>query len=89
MEWPTIILPPTVFITTKVAYAISTSVYAVALEWQKRINGRGPIFLSAGLEAEIRHGIHSKVKYDGHKETIDKGLNVRPVGLNLLVARRI
>lgn len=57
----------------------------VALEWQKRINGRGPIFLSAGLEAEIRHGIHSKVKYDSHKETIDKGLNVRPVGLNLLV----
>ena len=57
----------------------------VALEWQKRINGRGPVFLSAGLEAEIRHGIHSKVKYNGHKETLDKGLYVRRVGLNLLV----
>lgn len=57
----------------------------VALEWQKRINNGGPLFVSAGIEAEIRHGIQSRVKKNGQKETLDQGMNVRPVGLNLLL----
>lgn len=57
----------------------------VMLEWQKRINGHGPVFVSVGAEAEIRHGIKSKVKINGEKENLDKGLNVQPVGINLLV----
>lgn len=58
----------------------------VSLEWQKRINGHhGPLFFSAGLEAEIRHGVRSKVKFNDHSENAGKELNVRPVGINMLV----
>ena len=59
----------------------------VALEWQKRFshsNAHGPLFFSAGLEAEIRHGAKSKAKVNGHKKNLDSDLNVHPVGINLL-----
>lgn len=59
----------------------------VALEWQKRFshsNAHGPLFFSAGLEAEIRHGAKSKAKVNGHKKNLDSGLNIHPVGINLL-----
>lgn len=55
-----------------------------AIEWQTRIGGKGPVFFSVGPEAEIRHGVKSKGKINGSKETFDKGLNVRPLGINLL-----
>lgn len=54
------------------------------LEWQNRFNNRNPLFLSLGGEAEIRCWVKSKVKYDGHERTLDKNLNVHPVGINLL-----
>lgn len=56
----------------------------LALEWQQKINNKELLFFSLGAEAEIRHGVRSMGKIDGHKETFDKGLNVRPVGINLL-----
>ena len=56
----------------------------VTLEWQSRFNGRKPLFFSVGPEAEIRHGIKSKGKINGSYKTFDKGLNVRPLSINLL-----
>ena len=59
----------------------------VTLEWQKKFshsNGHGPLFFSAGLEAEIRHGVKSKAKVNGHKENLSNNLNVHPIGINLL-----
>ncbi len=56
----------------------------LALEWQKRLNGHGPIFLSAGAEVEWRYSIKSKVKVDGDSRTLDKDLNVHPIGINIL-----
>lgn len=56
----------------------------VSIEWQTRFNDKGPVFFSVGPEAEIRHGVKSKGKINGSKETFDKGLNVRPIGVNLL-----
>ncbi len=55
-----------------------------AIEWQQRIHHRGPLFASFGPEVEIRHGIKSKVRYDGKSHTAGKHLNVHPVGINLL-----
>ncbi len=57
----------------------------IAIEWQQRVNGHGPIFLSAGAEVEWRYGIKSKAKVNGDSKTIDSGLNARPLGINLLV----
>lgn len=54
------------------------------LEWQQRIGNRGPLFFSLGGEAEIRCWIRSKVKSDGNEKTLDKSLNIHPVGINLL-----
>lgn len=56
----------------------------LSIEWQTRINGKGPVFFAVGPEAEIRHGLKSKGKINGAKKTFDKGLNGRPVGINLL-----
>ena len=56
----------------------------LSIEWQTRINGRGPLFFAVGPEAEIRHGVKSKGKINGVKKTFDKGLNVRPLGINVL-----
>lgn len=56
----------------------------LSIEWQTRLNGKGPLFFAVGPEAEIRYGIRSKGKINGSKETFDKGLNGRPVGINLL-----
>lgn len=56
----------------------------LSLEWQTRLNGRGPLFFAIGPEAEIRHGIRSKTKIDGDAETLGRGMNVRPLGINLL-----
>lgn len=57
----------------------------VTVEWQKKFGRKGPLFFSAGLEAEIRHGVKSKVKYAGQKRNIGNDLNVNPLGINLLV----
>ncbi|KAA6323320.1 hypothetical protein EZS27_027227 [termite gut metagenome] len=56
------------------------------LEWQKYSKYHGPIFISAGGEAEIRWSVKSKVKYGGNKRenTLGKDLNVNPIGVNLL-----
>ena len=56
----------------------------LSIEWQTRLNGKGPLFFAVGPEAEIRHGFRSKAKVNGSKKTIDKGLNGRPLGINLL-----
>ena len=56
----------------------------ISIEWQTRINGHRPIFVAAGPEVEIRHGIKSMAKVNGHKETLGKGMYVHPVGINLL-----
>lgn len=56
----------------------------ISIEWQTRINGRRPIFFAAGPEIEIRHGIKSMAKVNGHKETLGKGMYVHPVGINIL-----
>ena len=56
----------------------------LSIEWQTRINGRGPLFFAVGPEAEIRHGFRSKGKINGEKKTFDKGLNGRPLGINVL-----
>lgn len=56
----------------------------LSIEWQTRISGKGPLFIAVGPEAEIRHGFRSKGKINGAKKTFDKGLNGRPVGINLL-----
>ena len=56
----------------------------LSIEWQTRLNGKGPLFFAVGPEAEIRHGFRSKAKFNGSKKTIDKGLNGRPLGINLL-----
>ena len=60
---------------------------SVALNGKKDSHAQqrhGPLFFSAGLEAEIRHGAKSKAKVNGHKKNLDSGLNVHPVGINLL-----
>ena len=56
----------------------------ISIEWQTRINGRRPVFFAAGPEVEIRHGVKSMAKVNGHKETLGKGMYVHPVGINLL-----
>lgn len=56
----------------------------LSIEWQTRLSGKKPIFFSVGPEAEIRHGFRSKGKINGEKETFDKGLHGRPVGINVL-----
>lgn len=56
----------------------------IALEWQKKVSFHGPVFLAFGPELEVRHGMQSRVKIDGHRK-IFKGLNTRPVGINLLL----
>lgn len=56
----------------------------ISIEWQTRIHKRRPIFFAIGPEVEIRHGIKSMAKVNGHKETLDKGMYVHPVGINLL-----
>ena len=58
--------------------------FPLSIEWQTRLNGKGPLFFAVGPEAEIRHGFRSKAKVNGSKKTIDKGLNGRPLGINLL-----
>ncbi|MDD3037580.1 hypothetical protein [Bacteroides sp.] len=57
----------------------------LSIEWQTRLCHRKAIFFSAGPEAEIRHGFKSKGKINGKKQTFDKNLHGRPVGINLLV----
>ena len=56
----------------------------LSIEWQTRLSNRRSVFFSVGPEAEIRHGFRSKGKINGKKETFDKGLHGRPVGVNLL-----
>ena len=56
----------------------------ISFEWQTRVNGHRPLFFTAGPEVEIRHGIKSMAKVNGEKETLGKGMNVHPVGINLL-----
>lgn len=56
----------------------------VTVEWQKKFGRKGPLFFSVGAEAEIRHGVKSKVKFAGQKRNIGNDLNVHPLGVNLL-----
>ncbi len=56
----------------------------VSLEWQKRINGRKPLFVSAGAEVEVRYAVRSKVNIDDKTTTVARDLNTHPVGINFL-----
>lgn len=56
----------------------------LSIEWQTRINGNGPLFFAVGPEAEICHGFRSKGKMNGAKQTFDKDLHARPLGINIL-----
>lgn len=54
----------------------------VLLEWQQSYNN---LFFNIGPEFEIRHGVKSFSHINGgKKQTIGKGMYVRPVGVNLL-----
>lgn len=57
----------------------------LSIEWQTKVNGHDPVFLAAGPEIEIRHGIKSMAKVNGDSQTLGNGMYVRPVGVNLLV----
>lgn len=61
----------------------------LSIEWQTRLNGKGPLFFAVGPEAEIRHGFRSKAKVNGSKKTIDKGLNGRPARYQLTCTSRL
>lgn len=57
----------------------------VLAEWQYRLKKGGYFFVNCGPEFEIRHGVKSFSHIDGgKKETVGKGMYVRPVGVNLL-----
>lgn len=56
----------------------------LSLEWQKRINYKGPLFFSLGAEIEMRFWVKSKAVIDKNKHTLSKDLNVRPLGINVL-----
>lgn len=57
----------------------------LSLEWQKHTNAGPPVYFTAGPEIEIHHGVKSISKVNGDKQTLNRGLNVRPVNINLLV----
>lgn len=53
-------------------------------EWQQKLGGH-TLFINAGPEFEIRHGIRSFSHLNGgKKQTMGKGMYVHPVGINLL-----
>lgn len=55
----------------------------VLLEWQQRSDSK--FFFNVGPEFEIRHGVKSFSHINGgKKQTVGKGMYVRPVGINLL-----
>lgn len=56
----------------------------VSLEWQKKFGYKGPIFFALGAEIENRLWVRSKTIVDNDKKTLNKDLNVRPLGINLL-----
>ena len=57
----------------------------VTLEWQQKLGNHRMVFFNAGPEFEIRHGVKSFSHVnDGKKQTVGKGMYVRPVGINLL-----
>lgn len=57
----------------------------VQLEWQQRWN-KSLVFFNFGPEFEIRHGVKSFSHVNGgKKQTVGKGMYVRPVGANLLL----
>ena len=57
----------------------------VTLEWQQQLGNHRLIFFNAGPEFEIRHGVKSFSHINGgKKQTVGKGMYVRPVGVNLL-----
>ncbi|AVM53403.1 outer membrane protein with beta-barrel domain [Bacteroides zoogleoformans] len=56
----------------------------ILLEWQQRI-GQCKLFFNAGPEIEIRHHVKSFSRInEGKKQTMGKGMYVRPVGIGLL-----
>lgn len=56
----------------------------VLLEWQQKVR-YSKVFVNAGPEFEIRHGVKSFSHINGgKKQTMGKGMYVRPVGVNLL-----
>lgn len=57
----------------------------VVAEWQYRLKKGGCFFVNCGPEFEIRHGVKSFSHINGgKKETVGKGMYVRPIGVNLL-----
>ena len=57
----------------------------VQLEWQQRWN-KSLVFFNFGPEFEIRHGVKSFSHVNGgKKQTVGKGMYVRPIGTNLLL----
>ena len=57
----------------------------IQLEWQQRINN-GCLFFNFGPELELRHSVKSFSHVNGgKKQTVGKGMYVRPIGINLLL----
>lgn len=61
----------------------------LSIEWQTRLNGKGPLFFAVGPEAEIRHGFRSKAKVNGSKKTIDQGTERTPARYQLTSTSRL
>ncbi len=57
----------------------------INIEWQKRFGWKGPLFFSMGAEIETRLWTKSIAVVNGKKQTLNKDLNVRPLGVNILL----
>ncbi|NDW12531.1 hypothetical protein D0T50_06460 [Bacteroides sp. 214] len=57
----------------------------ISVEWQQHFGRKGPLFFSVGAEVEARFWTKSKAVVNGKRETMSKDLNVRPLGINLLL----
>lgn len=58
----------------------------VLVEWQQRCWNKRLVFFNFGPEFEIRHGVKSFSHVNGgKKQTVGKGMYVRPIGANLLL----
>lgn len=44
----------------------------LSIEWQTRLNGKGPLFFAVGPEAEIRHGSDRKQKLTGQRRRLTR-----------------
>lgn len=59
------------------------------LEYQKRLHRTGPLFISAGVVANVKFYSASKIEYEAsgnkQKEKLGSDLNIRPISMDFLV----